>query len=161
MPTGLPILLAAVALVPSSAGSKTPRGPPPPVPVTVTQAVQRATPYEITATGTVEPIRAVSVSSQVSGLVTRVGFREGDEVKVGQVLVQIDARPYQNALDQAQASLARDLAQLVNAKRQVARYQSLAQSEYVTTEQFEGLRTNAEALDAAVKSDSAAVAHAR
>ena len=161
MTTRLPILLSAVALVTSSACSKTTRGTPPPVPVTVTQAAQRAIPYEITATGTVEPIRAVSVSSQVSGLVIRVGFREGDDVKVGQVLVQIDARPYQLALDQAQAALARDLAQSANAKRQVERYQSLAQSEYVTTEQFEALRTTAEALDAAVKSDSAAVASAR
>lgn len=152
---GLSVVIAAGGCSRGRAGA------PAAVPVTVAQAELRSVPYEITGTGTVEPIRAVAVSSQVSGLVTSLGFREGEEVSGGQVLVQIDSRPYQNALSQAEAQLARDLAQLSNARRQVERYQSLAQSEYVTTEQFESMRTNAEALAAAVKADSAAVSNAR
>ena len=104
------------------------RGAPPAVPVTVAQAEQRTVPFEITAPGTVEPMRAVAVSAQVSGIVTSVRFREGEEVREGAVLVQIDPRPYRNALQQADATLARDLIQLENARRQVARYQGLAQS---------------------------------
>ncbi|MDX2059597.1 MAG: efflux RND transporter periplasmic adaptor subunit [Gemmatimonadales bacterium] len=131
------------------------------VPVTVAKAERRTVPFEVSAPGTVEPIRAVAVTAQVSGLVTGVRFREGDLVEAGQVLVEIDPRPYRNALQQAEASLARDLIQLDNARRQVERYQGLAQSEYITSEQYETLKTNAAALAATVQADSAAVANAR
>src|SRR5512134_3465815 len=110
------------------------------VPVTVAQAEQRTVPFEVTAPGTVEPIRAAAVTAQVSGMVTRVRFREGDEVREGSVLVEIDSRPYRNALDQAEAALARDLIQLENARRQVVRYQALAQTEGIAAEQFESLQ---------------------
>ncbi len=131
------------------------------VPVTVAKAERRTVPFEVSAPGTVEPIRAVAVTAQVSGLVTGVRFREGDLVEAGQVLVEIDPRPYRNALQQAEASLARDLIQLDNARRQVERYQGLAQSEYITSEQYETLKTNAAALAATIQSDSAAVSNAR
>ncbi|MBI4500972.1 MAG: efflux RND transporter periplasmic adaptor subunit [Gemmatimonadetes bacterium] len=137
------------------------RPAPPSVPVTVAKAEERPVPFEITAPGTVEPIRAVAVASQVSGLVTGVNFQEGDEVTAGQILFRIDSRSYRNALQQAQAALARDLGQLQNAQRQVDRYQSLARSEYVTDEQYQALKTTAEGLVATVQSDSAAVDNAK
>ena len=118
-------------------------------------------PFEVTAPGTVEPIRAVQVASQVSGIVTNVAFHEGDEVKAGQVLFKIDSRPYQNALSQAQAALSRDQVQLVKAQRQVDRYQTLAKSEYITDEQYQALKTTADGLVATLKSDSAAVDNAQ
>src|SRR2546430_13324177 len=90
---------------------------PPRVPVTVARAEQRPVPYEIVATGTAEPRQTVAVQSQVTGVLTRVAFREGDEVAPGQVLFQIDPRPFQAALDQARAMLARDAAQAENAAR--------------------------------------------
>jgi multidrug efflux system membrane fusion protein len=121
----------------------------------------REVPYEITAPGTVEPIRAVAVTSQVSGVVTSVRFNEGDEVREGQVLFTIDSRPYRNALQQAEAALARDVVQLTNAQRQVDRYQSLAKSEYVTDEQYQQLKTTADGLSASLKADSAALDNAR
>jgi multidrug efflux system membrane fusion protein len=129
--------------------------------VTVAPVQQQDVPFEMTAPGSVEPLRAVAVTAQVSGVVTSVRFREGDEVRQGDVLVQLDPRPYQNALQQAEAALARDVIQLANARRQVERYQGLAKSEYITTEQFEALQTNAQALEATVQSDSAAVDNAR
>jgi multidrug efflux system membrane fusion protein len=137
------------------------RPTPPAVPVTVAKAVERPVPFEVTAPGTVEAIRAVSLSSQVSGVVTSVSFHEGDEVKQGQLLFKIDSRPYRNALQQAEAVLSRDLIQLANARRQVDRYQSLAKSEYVTDEQYQGFKATADGLAATVKSDSAAVDNAR
>src|SRR3970282_2930223 len=106
-------------------------------------------PFEITAPGTVEPVRAAAVSAQVTGIWTGVRLREGDDVREGEVLLQIDPRPYRNALQQAEATLARDLIQLANARRQVERYQGLAQSGYVTAEQFEALQTIAQAVEAA------------
>jgi multidrug efflux system membrane fusion protein len=129
--------------------------------VTVAPVQQRTVPFEMSAPGSVEPLRAVAVTAQVSGVVTSVRFREGDEVRQGDVLVQIDHRPYRNALQQAEAALARDLIQLTNARRQVERYQGLAKSEYITTEQFEALQTNAQALEATVQADSAAVDNAQ
>jgi len=134
---------------------------PPPVPVTVVRAEQRTVPYEITAPGAVEPIRAVAVTAQVSGIVTDVRFREGEYVNEGTVLLEIDSRPYRNALKQAEATLARDLIQLANARRQVERYKGLAQNADITAEQFESLQTTAHALEATVKSDSANLDNAR
>src|SRR6185436_10448104 len=121
-------VLSALSLLTLGACKERARPTPPAVPVTVAKAEERPVPFEVTAPGTVEAIRAVSVSSQVSGVITSVKFHEGDEVKQGQVLFTIDARPYRNALQQAQAALARDVVQLTNAQRQVDRYQTLAKS---------------------------------
>ncbi len=155
------ILGLFLPLVATAACEKPQRPTPPPIPVTVAKAEEKAVPFEITAPGTVEAIRAIQVNAQVTGVVTQVAFHEGDDVKQGQVLFRIDQRPYRNALQQAEAALARDVAQLVNAKRQVQRYESLAKSEYVTDEQYQAFKTNAEGLTATVKSDSAALDNAR
>jgi multidrug efflux system membrane fusion protein len=133
----------------------------PTVPVTVARAEQRSVPYEVGAPGTVEPMRAAAVTAQVSGMVTAVRFREGDEVREGAVLVEIDQRPYRNALEQAEATLARDLIQLENARRQVDRYRSLAQDAGIAAEQFDQLQTTAQALEATIKADSANLDNAR
>src|SRR6266571_65011 len=136
-------------------------GGPPRVPVTVARAEQRAVPYEIVATGTVEPRQTVSVQSQVTGVLTRVAFREGDDVEVGQVLFQIDARPFHAAREQARAVLARDQAQAQSAVLDAQRYAELVKQDYVTQSDYEAKRAAAEALQAAVRADSAAVANAQ
>jgi len=137
---------------------------PPPrasVPVTVAPAVTRSVPYEISAMGFVTPLQTVAVRSQVSGTMLRVGFLEGDEVQKGQLLFEIDPRPFQAALDQALAVLAKDRAQLVNARQEVTRYQTLVQNDLATQEQFDQFKANADAAEAAVTADSAAVQTAR
>lgn len=134
---------------------------PPTVPVTVAQADQRTVPFEVTAPGTVEPMRAAAVTAQVSGMVISVRFHEGEEVRQGDVLAEIDPRPYRNALEQAEATLARDLIQLETARRQVERYRSLAQDASIAAETFESLQTTFHALEATVKSDSANLDNAR
>src|SRR5213596_2986441 len=130
------------------------------VPVTVARAEQRAVPFEIPATGTAEPRQTVSVQSQVTGVLTRVAFREGDDVESGQVLFQIDARPFQAALDQARAMLARDQAQAQSAVLDAQRYAELVKQDYVTQSDYDAKRAAAEALQAVVRADSAAVANA-
>ncbi len=154
-------LLAALALAATACSKSDARPPRPTVPVTVAPVQQRSVPYEISAIGTVTPIQTVAVRSQVSGTLIRVAFREGDEVQKGQLLFQIDARPFQAALSQAQANLAKDLAQLVNARQQVTRYQQLLQNDLATQEQFDQLKANADAAVAAVSADSAALQTAR
>ena len=130
------------------------------IPVTVARAEQRAVPYEIIATGAVEPRQTVAVQSQVTGVLTQVEFREGDEVVAGQVLFRIDPRPFQAALDQARAMLARDLAQAQSAQLDAQRYAELVKQDYVTQSDYEAKKAAAEALQAMVRADSAAVASA-
>src|SRR2546425_313110 len=136
-------------------------GGPARVPVTVARAEQRAIPFEIAATGTAEPRQTVSVQSQVTGVLTQVAFREGDDVAAGQVLFQIDPRPFQAALEQAQAMLARDQAQAQSAALDAQRYAELVKQDYVTKSDYEAKRAAADALQAAVRADSAAVANAQ
>jgi multidrug efflux system membrane fusion protein len=152
---------AAVSLLLALGCSNKGTGGPPRVPVTVARVEQRPVPYEIVATGTVEPRQTVAVQSQVTGVLTRVAFGEGDEVATGQVLFQIDPRPFQAALDQARAILARDVAQAENAALEAARYAELVKQDYVTKQDADAKRANADALRAAVQGDSAAVANAQ
>ena len=155
--------LAAVLVMaaPAACSRSDARPPRPSVPVTVAPVRQRSVPYEISAIGSVTPIQTVAVRSQVSGTLLRVGFQEGDEVQKGQLLFEIDPRPYQAALDQAQALLAKDRAQLLNARQEVQRYQQLVQNDLATQEQFDQFKANADAAEAAVTADSAAVQTAR
>jgi multidrug efflux system membrane fusion protein len=117
----------------------------------------RSVPYEIAATGAVEPIRSVNVTSQVSGMLRRVRFTEGDEVTRGQVLLEIDRRPYLAALQQAEANLSRDVAQAENAARDAERYRVLARDRSVTEEDYQQKQATADALRATVRADSGAL----
>jgi membrane fusion protein, multidrug efflux system len=132
----------------------------PRVPVTVARASERAVPVEIAVTGTAEPLQTVSVESQVTGLLERVTFHEGDEVTAGQVLFAIDPRSFQAALDQAKGMLARDAAQLQAAELDAQRYAELVKQDYVTKSDYDTKRAAAEALRATVRADSGAVANA-
>jgi len=132
-----------------------------PVSVAVAAARVQAVPYEISAVGTVTPLQTVAVRSQVTGVLEHVDFREGDEVAAGQVLFRIDPRPFQAALAQSQATLARDVAQETNARQQYDRTRELARSDAVTQDQLDQTKANADAARAALVADSAAVETAR
>jgi multidrug efflux system membrane fusion protein len=133
----------------------------PSVPVSVTRVRKADVPYTIEANGVVTPMQSSTVTAQVSGVVQRVAFREGQEVAKGQVLFQIDARPYRAAYDVAVANLRRDRATAENAARETARYASLAQQDYVTREQADQVRAAAAASAATVSATQAAVDAAR
>src|SRR4029450_3131955 len=98
---------------------------------------------------------------QISGQLLRIGFQEGDQVTKGQVLFEIDSRPYRAALAAAEAMVARDVIQAQNAQRDVERYGALVKQEYVTPQQYDAMRASAAALEATVKQDSAAMETAR
>lgn len=131
------------------------------VPVTASVVARQPVPFALSASGIVEPLERVSVEAQVTGPLLRIGFREGDLVRKGQVLFEIDPRPFRGALDQALAALARDVAQSENAERDVERYGELVKQEYVTAQQFDAARATAAALQATVRGDSAMVTTAR
>src|SRR5881396_1300618 len=157
----LTTVVAALALPLALGCSRKGAGAPSRAPVTVARAEQRPVPYEIGATGTAEPRRTASVQSQVSGILTHVAFREGDDVAAGQLLFQVDPRPFQATLEQAKAMLARDHAQAQSAVADAERYSELVKQDYVTKSDYDAKRAAAEALQAAVRADSAAVASAQ
>jgi multidrug efflux system membrane fusion protein len=131
------------------------------VPVLVVTAVQKAVPVQIRAVGNVEPYSTVSVKSQVTGVIERAHFKEGQDVKKGQLLFTIDPRPFEAALKQAEANLARDTAQLRNLREQVRRYADLVEKQYVSREQYDQIKTNADAAEAVVNANKAAVENAK
>lgn len=131
------------------------------VPVTVGMVIQKTIPVQIRAIGNVEAYSTVSVKAQVGGELSRVHFREGQDVKKGVILFTIDPRPFEVALKQAEANLARDTAQLENARVEVRRYGELVSKGYVAQQQFDQIQTNAAALEATVLADKAAVENAR
>jgi multidrug efflux system membrane fusion protein len=131
------------------------------VPVLVATAAQKSVPVQIRAVGNVEPYATVSIKSQVTGVLTKAHFKEGQDVKQGQLLFTIDPRPLEAAVKQAEANLARDNAQLKNMREQVRRYAELVEKQYVSREQYDQIRTNADAMESVVDADKAALENAR
>jgi membrane fusion protein, multidrug efflux system len=132
-----------------------------PVPVTVAQAVQKSMPITIQGIGTVIAASTVAVRAQITGELISVNFKEGDEVNEGQVLFTLDKRPFEATLQQTEAQLQKDLAQLANAKAQSVRYQDLQERGIATREQVDQMTTQAAALEATVAADRANIQSAR
>jgi membrane fusion protein, multidrug efflux system len=131
------------------------------VPVMVADVIQKTVPVEVRVIGNGEAYSTVVVKSQVDGQLHRVYFQEGQDVNEGDLLFAIDSRPYDSALKQAEANLARDLAQEKNARAQADRAQKLYEGGLISREQYDQFYTNAGALGAAVRADQAAVENAR
>lgn len=129
----------------------------PPVPVTLGVASLKTVPIQVRTIGNGEAYSTVNVKSQVEGKVERVYFEEGQTVKKGQLLFSIDARPFETAVQQAQANLAKDQALEKNAQAQAARYDELFKSGIVSKDQYDQFHTTAASLEASVKADQAAV----
>jgi len=147
----------------------------PPVPVTAAPAASKDVPIELRPIGNVESVASIPVKAQVAGELVAIHFKEGDDVQKGQLLFEIDRRPYEQALHQAeanlnrdlaqekqaQATLARDVAQAKNAESQAARYNKLAAEGVVSKEQNEQMRTSFQALDESTRADQASLESAR
>jgi multidrug efflux system membrane fusion protein len=131
------------------------------VPVLTARAVQKPVPVTISAVGTVEAISSVQVRAQVSGQLTAIHFAEGHEVRQGQPLFSLDPRPFEAALHQAEAVLARDTATLQNAQALQARDDTLFQRGLIAREEYETQRSSTAALAATVEADKAAIETAR
>ena len=148
---------AALVLLVTACSRKPEQRSRPPVPVAVTRVRKVDVPYTIEANGVVTPMQASAVTAQVSGVLQRVAFREGQDVAKGQVLFEIDPRPYRAAYQQAAANLQRDRVTAENSARESSRYAALAQQEYVTREQADQQRSAAAAASASVAGTRAAV----
>jgi membrane fusion protein, multidrug efflux system len=155
-----PALLAAAVLAGCTRAERKPAAPPA-MPVTAAAVETMDVPLEVTAVGHVDAYSNVAVRTRVGGEVTRVAFREGQDVKAGDLLFELDRRPYQSALAEAEANLERDRARAREADENLKRYAELVKKDYVTKEQFSQATANADALRATVKGDEAAVETAR
>lgn len=170
--------LGAVVLLLAGCGDRSGNEPaakaaarPPAVPVTVSDVVVRDVPVEVRAIGNVQAYATVSVLSLVGGELFKIHFVEGQDVKAGDLLFTIDPRPFQAALQQAEAQLAqhqaqiaqaqanltRDTAQWENSRVEEARYKKLAEGGFVAREQYDQIRTNEQSLAATIEADRAAV----
>jgi membrane fusion protein, multidrug efflux system len=147
----------------SSANSKSAQasGAPPSIPVAVAPAEQRDFPVYLSGLGSVQASNTVSLKSRVDGQIVQIAFREGQFVKQGDLLIVIDPRPYQVALEQAEAALARDQAQLKNAQLDYGRYQGLFKEGVISQQQFDAQRALVGQLEGTVKADQAAIDNAK
>ena len=132
----------------------------PAVPVQVALATQQDVPRVIDSIGNVQSLRNVAIKSQVDGIIAEVHFREGDDVKAGDMLVSLDHRPFENSLRIARADLANARAEAEKAATDLERYKHLDQQDAISKEQFGLLATKAETTKAIVQSKEAAVANA-
>jgi multidrug efflux system membrane fusion protein len=156
---GLPPILARLSLGHGCAAKKAPRTPR--VAVTTARVEQRDMPFSLSATGSVEALQTASVGSQVGGVVTRLSFHEGDVVREGQVLIQLDPRPFHQALDQALGALARDRAIAEAARNEVDRSRVLHDQNVLSQSEWEQKVSDADASAATVRADSASANNAR
>ena len=130
------------------------------VPVQTARAVIQTMPINQSAIGSVQSLRTVTVKSQVDGVIAQINFREGDEVKAGDLLITLDHRPFENNLRSARADLANARAQAAHAQAESERYQRLDQQQAISKEQLAQLLTDAESTAAQVQAREAAVANA-
>ncbi len=149
------LTLAGCDRAPSAA-----RGSASAVPVQVAVAMQQDVPRRVESIGSVQALRSVSVKSQVDGVIAEVHFQEGQEVKLGDPLVTLDRRPFENALLQSRAALATAKAQAAQAAADAERYSHLDQQSAISKEAYAQYRTKAETTQADVQSREAAVANA-
>jgi membrane fusion protein, multidrug efflux system len=133
----------------------------PAIPVTVAPAIKKDVTVTYTTIGQTQTIASVNVTAQVSGQLVAVNFKEGDLVHAGDVLFQIDSRPYEAQLSQAEANLAKDSAQLVSNKLLLGRYQPLLKKGFVTKQDYDQTKANEASGEATVKADEAAVSEAK
>jgi len=161
LPGLITALCGASLLMACASGRSGPEGGgPEAVPVNVAAAVQKDVPVQVRAIGNVEAYSTVTLKSQVDGELAQITFQEGQEVQEGDLLFVIDPRPFEAALQQAQANLAKDRAEAKNARIQADRYAPLLASGVVSKDQYDQVHTQAESLQATVQADLAAVENA-
>ena len=131
------------------------------VPVTVAKATVKSVPVQVEAIGNVEAYSNVSVRTQIAGEIERAYFTQGQDVKKGQLLFTLDRRPFEATLNQLEANLARDQAQLANARAQAERNEKLFQAGIISKDQYDTFRTTAQAQEATVRADQAAIENAK
>jgi multidrug efflux system membrane fusion protein len=156
-----PVAILALAALAGSVGCHRQKTPPPPAISVVGGEVQvRDTPIYLDGIGTVQAFNTVTIHTQVNGVLQKVAFKEGQDVKAGALLAIVDPRPYQAQLDQAKAKKAEDDAQLSNASVIYARNDSLLQKGLVDQQTVDTEKASVDQFSATVQADAAAIEQA-
>ncbi len=154
-------ILASCASKSGSSGGGRPANAPQVIPVGVFTAEKRDMPYYLTGLGNVTGFNTVTVKSRIDGQLAQVAFKEGQEVKKGDLLVLIDPRPYQVALSQAEATLFKDQAQLQDARVNLGRFTALFADKIIPQQQLDTQRALVNQLDGQVRADQAQIDNAK
>lgn len=154
-------LLASGALAQGAPGGAAAGGGAPQVPVATTKVQRQDLPVLLSGLGLVVANKSIVIHPRVDGTVDQVAFQEGQLVKAGDLLVQLDPRPYQAILDQVVAKRASDAANLANARNDLARYTQLASNQFAAQQQVDSQRATVAQLEAAVRGDEANIAAAQ
>ena len=154
-------LVAIVVLWRLNHGTEVPAAaaqtPAPGVPVTAGTVAARDIPIFLNGIGTVQAYNSVAIKSRVDGQIVKIDFKEGQEVAKGEPLIEIDPRPFQAALQQAQATKQKDEAQLAGAQLDLQRYEKLLGSGYQTRQSYDNQKALVAQLQAAIKGDEAQI----
>jgi multidrug efflux system membrane fusion protein len=156
----LALFLSASLFTAACSGDKKPPLPPP-VPVTVATVTEKTVPVELKVIGNVEAYSTVSIKSRLAGQLVQVNFKEGQDVKQGDLIFVIDPRPYEAALRQVEANLARDKALATKAQADAGRYAELIRKQFVSQQDYDQAKATAESLNATVNADQVAVQNAK
>jgi membrane fusion protein, multidrug efflux system len=156
---GVVALAAMVALGLYRHGSTqaAPNPVPPPIPVTVTEAMQRDVPIYYDALGTVQARNTVAIRAQVNGQILSIDFRQGQEVKQGDLLAKIDPAPFKAAFDQAVSKKSQDEATLIDAQKDLARFKTLVQRDYETQQNVDAQQAKVDQTKSMIDADQAAI----
>lgn len=133
----------------------------PAVPVLTATVVEKRMPVRLHAIGTVEPVASVAIKARVDGLITKVFVRDGQDVIKGDLLFQLDPKPFESQTAHAQADLARDVAQLEHSNGQERRYKELLQRNFVSPEAYAQVSANLHALESTIRGDESEVNRTR
>jgi multidrug efflux system membrane fusion protein len=156
----LGVVLVRTSRTPAAAPARN-TSTPPAVPVSVATASRTDLPVRLTALGSVVAFNTVTVRPRVDGQLMHVRFHEGQFVERGELLAEIDPRPFQVQLEQAEGQLARDQAQLANARVDLTRYQTLLSEDSIASQNVDAQRSTVAQLEAALNVDQAAIDSAR
>ena len=160
---GLTLAICAALAGCSSQQAKSAKasGPPPAVPVGVATVQQGNFDVYLTGLGSVQAFNTVSLKTRIDGQIMQVNFREGQDVKTGELLIVIDPRPYQVALQQAEANLQKDEAQLTNAKAQYERNKVLYEQGVIAKQDLDTMQASFGTFEGTIASDKAAIENAK
>jgi multidrug efflux system membrane fusion protein len=131
------------------------------VPILAAPVIEKTVPVELKAIGSVEAYSTVNIKSRVGGQLVKVNFKEGQDVEKGQLLFVIDPRPYEAALRQAEANMAKDKALANKAKADAVRYAELIRKQFVSQQEYDQAKATAESLGATVQADQVAIQNAK
>jgi multidrug efflux system membrane fusion protein len=158
---GVLVLVGGIVMRRGKSGQQAPGALARVVPVGVTPAEKRDVPIWVEGLGNVTSLATVTIRARVSGQIVSVAFQEGTRVKAGDLLVQIDPRPFRIALEQALATAQRDVATLRNNERDLVRYKDLVEQKLIPQQQYDAQIATVESAKATVALDKAAADNAR